>query len=255
VSPAQAPAPTTTVPDDLPAAAPTTAPPQTSAPPASVPTTSTSTTSTTSTTLGAAALSVSAGELAYGDADASRTLVVRNTGGRPLDIAFTRSSGALSVSPAGTNLTPGQEAAFTVGLDRSGMDEGPVGEQLRVLGSNDGSQLVDVPVAVTGSVRRPPTASLTLSKTTFQNACNSSNATSVVTVTANDDAGIDTIVLQWTGPPGNAGSKPVNGTTATLGPFPPGVTGTGQVFVVVTDVNGNSATSPSRTFTVQPCPG
>lgn len=230
---------------------PETEPPGVAPPP---PGSSPGTTPTTTSPPAPGNLALSTGQLDFGDATTTRTLAVTNTGGRPVSMSATDSSPALTVSPSAASIAPGDTVTLTVALDRSSLPEGPIAESVTITGHDGTSAVADDDVPVAGTVRRPPSVgSLTIQPSVFQTTCNRSNSTATVTVPVSDDSGIASVILHWSGP-GGAGSKQIRSSgNGVLGPFTEW--GTAEAWVVVTDVHGNSATSPRAGFEVQPCPG
>ncbi|HWJ62894.1 MAG TPA: RNA polymerase sigma factor [Acidimicrobiales bacterium] len=105
------------------------------------------------------------------------------------------------------------------------------------------------PPVIGGTSRSPAGA--------MQTSCNPANDTRTITVTASDDRGVAQVVLRWTQAGGGTGqlamSRSGSTWTATLGPFanPGSVT----YRAVATDTDGVTATSPSASVGVDPCPG
>jgi RNA polymerase sigma factor (sigma-70 family) len=105
----------------------------------------------------------------------------------------------------------------------------------------------------------PVVAALVRSGTaTLQTTCNPDNDTRTVTVSATDDVALAAVVLRWDHGGSGPGQRTMvrqSGSTwrATLGPF--GEVGTVTLRVVATDSAGQSASTPTVSVDVEPCPG
>ena len=93
----------------------------------------------------------------------------------------------------------------------------------------------------------------------MQTACNPANDTRTITVSATDDRGITAVVLRWSHQNGSSGQRAMTRSgstwTAAIGPFADTAAGHVTYRAVATDTNGATASSPSATVHVEPCPG
>lgn len=105
---------------------------------------------------------------------------------------------------------------------------------------------------------QPPTVGATTRSPAgaMQTSCNPANDTRTISVAATDDRGVAQVVLRWTGPDGpgqRTMARSGSAWVATLGPFTNA--GTASYRAVATDVDGSSASSPTTSIAVDPCPG
>jgi len=90
----------------------------------------------------------------------------------------------------------------------------------------------------------------------MQTSCNPVNDTRTISVAATDDRSLAQVVLRWTGPDGSGQRTMARSGSvwvATLGPF--ANAGSALYRAVATDVDGASASSPTASIAVDPCPG
>ena len=108
------------------------------------------------------------------------------------------------------------------------------------------------PITVRLTKGKPPTVGR---PSLGASSCGSGGRTVKVSASASDASGLDSVVLKWTGPSGS-GRATMSGSgsswSGAMGPFPVG--GKVTLSVTATDKRGNSATGPSTTTNVDPCP-
>ena len=138
--------------------------------------------------------------------------------------------------------------------------EKPLGPSLKAVLISPPEAPADVqfqPTAVSAP-NQPPTVGATTRSPTgaMQTSCNPANDTRTISVAASDDRGVAQVVLRWSGPDGS-GQRTMTRSgsvwVATLGPFTNA--GTASYRAVATDVEGSSASSPTASIAVDPCPG
>jgi RNA polymerase sigma factor (sigma-70 family) len=113
---------------------------------------------------------------------------------------------------------------------------------------------------ITLAPNQPPSIGATTRSspgTNMQTTCNPANSTRTVSVTVTDDRGVASVVLRWSGAAAGQRTMARVGTSntwqATLGPFT--AAGTVTYRAVTTDTSGVTATSPTASVAVDPCPG
>jgi RNA polymerase sigma factor (sigma-70 family) len=191
-----------------------------------------------------AVLTVSTGSIDLGRRATTATVVVGNDGGSVLAWTATAPAGWLSVSPTSGQLEPGATTTLTITADRSHLSEGRSTADVVVSG---GGQSRTVTVTATREV--PPVVG---APTTGANP----SCQVPVTVSASDESGLASVTLFWSGPSGK-GQVAMSGSGSTwsaeIGPV--NVGGNITMYAVARDTRGNTATGPSRTIYVNPCPG
>lgn len=191
-----------------------------------------------------AVLTVSTGSIDLGRRGTSGSVVVGNDGGEPLSWTATTSVGWISVAPASGELDGGATATLAVTADRSRLSEGRSTGSVVISGAGQSRT-----VTVTATEERNPVVG---APTTGANP----SCQVPVTASVSDDSGLDSVTLFWSGPSGkgqvamsNSGSR----WSAEISPV--NVGGNITMYVVARDTRGNTATGPSRTIYVNPCPG
>jgi RNA polymerase sigma factor (sigma-70 family) len=179
--------------------------------------------------------------------------------------ATTVSAGPTTTSPAATTsavpaTTPAQAGSTTT---RPGEVAGPgdpaAGPQVTVPPSIVGPPVTLAPgTTVPSAPNQPPTVGATTRSPTgaMQTSCNPVNDTRTISVAATDDRSLAQVVLRWTGPDGSGQRTMARSGSvwvATLGPF--ANAGSASYRAVATDVDGASASSPTASIAVDPCPG
>jgi len=226
---------------------PTTAAQQTDAAPAPTETPATPS-PTPSESLGTpGTIEVSTQVLDLGAAKTSASLRLTNAGDRPVGFRVGTSIAWLSVSPVAGELAGGQSTNVRVTADRSGLAEGASVGNVSVVW--DGGS---APVTVRLTTKTPPTVGR---PTVLRTVCTQGGRTVVVSASASDDSGVESVVLTYSGPSG-AGSRTMtrsdNGWTGAIGPLPVG--GTLTMRATATDRRGTSARSATTRTSVDPCP-
>jgi RNA polymerase sigma factor (sigma-70 family) len=174
------------------------------------------------------------------------TLTVTNKGGTAVRYDVVIEDAWLSAAPASGSLKPGQSRSVTVSAARDLLPEGPSQGGLTVIWDKG---TVAVPVA---AARETPPAIGAVS--VVRSACGQAGRTVYVAAPIDDESGIGSASVTWTGPSASGASdlKPSGGVWAgTIGPFAVG--GTVQLVVVATDTRGNTA-QRSASISVDPCP-
>jgi RNA polymerase sigma factor (sigma-70 family) len=203
------------------------------------------------------------GEALVADGSATTTLAPTGDGASTTEddpgTTTTIEERATTTSPSGT--TPAGAGATTVPgqvVDPADPAEGP---QPTVPPSIGAPPVTMVPTtAAPTAPNQPPSVgstSRTPAGSSMQTSCNPANDTRTITVPVSDDRGVAEVVLRWTQAGGGSGQRAMSrsgGTwTAELGPF--AASGSVTYRAVATDSDGASASSPSATIAVDPCPG
>lgn len=195
----------------------------------------------------AGTLTVSTQLVDLGRERTSAAVRLTNTGGESVSYRVTTSTPWLAVSPGSGAVAAGEGGSVGVTATRSNLPEGAASGTVTI--SWDRGR---VPVTVRLVEERTPVVGR---PSTGRSTCGQGGRTVIVSSTASDEAGLDSVVLKWTGPsgPGSAAmSASGSGWTAPMGPFPVG--GPVTMSVTATDKRGNSTTGPSTTASVDPCP-
>ncbi len=201
----------------------------------------------TDTVQTAGTLVVSTQVVDLGRTKASAPVRLTNTGERSVGYRVTTSTPWLAIAPAGGELPGGRSADVRVTADRSALSDGKAAGTVTI--SWDRGNL---PVAVRISAGQPPTVGRPAIGRTI---CGQGGRSVVVSTTATDDSGVDSVIMKWTGPSGSgssAMSRSGSAWSTTIGPFPVG--GAVSLQATATDQRGNSATGPLTRTTVDPCP-
>jgi RNA polymerase sigma factor (sigma-70 family) len=170
-----------------------------------------------------------------------------NTGDQTRTYQVSTSKPWLTVSPASGPLAPGGSEDITVKADRSRLPEGAATGSLTVTWEGGSA-----PVTVRLTQEKPPTVGR---PSLGASACGAAGRTVKVSAPVSDDSGLDSVVLQWTGPsgPGRATMSPSGSAwSGDMGPFAVG--GKVTLSVTATDEQGNATTGPSTSTNVDPCP-
>ena len=189
-------------------------------------------------------LTVSTARVDLGSRRSAGSFTVTNTGGAPISFLATPSTGAIGVSPASRVLAPRKSATVAVTANRTRLAEGAIAETISI-DSGVGRSVVKVVGTneVAPAVGRPRTGA--------DPSCDVP-----VSVRVSDQSGLATVRLRWTSTSGS-GSMLMHRSgdhwVGTMGQF--GTAGDVTYRVTATDTRGNTATGPSRTTFVLPCPG
>ncbi|MEO6472220.1 MAG: sigma-70 family RNA polymerase sigma factor [Aeromicrobium sp.] len=186
---------------------------------------------------------VSTSSIDLGRNSNNSSVTLTNPGGLTVGYQVASGSDWLSASPAGGSIDPGKSARVDISAARSKVGEGKSTSNI-VVTWKGGRATVKVSLEeerapIVGRPSAGPNPS-----------CNVP-----VSVSVSDESGLNSVILRWTGPSGS-GSKAMSHSgsrwAAQMGPISVG--GSVTIRVTATDVRGNSATGPSRTFAVDPCP-
>lgn len=204
--------------------------------------TTTTAPSTSTTTLAPGRLSLSTTTVDLGATETTRSIQVRNTGGRPLTWDVGGDPGAFTVSADPGTLPPGATAVVVVSIDRSNLREGDISAVVTIGGPGGGA------VTLTARVEQPP---IVFGITpTF--ACVGEPTNTRATVI---EASQVSVSLSWSGPAsGSAAMGPgrTPGVWEATPAYP--VVGTYLLTVRATDARGNVGTATS-TLVVDICIG
>jgi RNA polymerase sigma factor (sigma-70 family) len=207
-------------------------------------TSATPTPSTTSIAPAPAVLTVSSGSVDLGRRATSGSVVVGNSGGDPLSWTAASSVGWISLTPASGELDGGSTTTLTITAVRSRLPEGRSTGSVVISGAGQSRT-----VTVTATEERSPVVG---APTTGANP----SCQVPVTASVSDESGLDSVTLFWSGTSGK-GQVAMSGSgtrwSAEIGPVSVG--GNITMYVVARDTRGNTATGPSRTIYVNPCPG
>jgi RNA polymerase sigma factor (sigma-70 family) len=200
--------------------------------------------STTSISPAPAALTVSTGSIDLGRRATTGSVIVGNSGGEPLSWTATADADWISISPASGELEGGSTTTLTITAVRSRLPEGRSTGSVVISGAGQSRT-----VTVTATEERDPVVGA---------PSTGANPSCQVPVTASvsDESGLASVTLFWSGPSGK-GQVTMSGSgrswSAEIGPV--NVGGNITMYVVARDTRGNTATGPSRTIYVNPCPG
>jgi len=192
-------------------------------------------------------LAVSTQLINLGSEGTSAPVLLTNTGDAPVTFRVGTSVPWLSVSTAGGSIPGGGNTTLVVAAQRSNIAEGRASGSISIVW--DGGA---VPVKVRLTQGQGPTVGR---PSLGASSCGSGGRTVKVSAAASDDSGLASVVLRWTGPsgPGRATmSASGSSWSGAMGPFAVG--GNVTLSVTATDTKGNSATGPSTTTNVDPCP-
>ena len=176
----------------------------------------------------------------------TRTLTLRNPGGRAVTFRITAADGWLSAIPASGTLAPGASREVTVAAQRAGLPEGASASGLAVRWDRGTTS-----IGVTASRAEPPVIG---APSVLRSTCGAGGRTVVLTVPVSDESGVDSASVHWVGP-AQSGTTALgasgSGYAGAIGPFTVG--GTVQLTVTATDSLGNTA-KRSASISVDPCP-
>lgn len=226
--------------------APATAGPATDPTPSPTKATKTPTATPTPTETSAApgTIVASTTSISLGSNNSSSSVTLTNSGGLPVDYRAAAGAGWLSASPSTGRLAAGASAKVAIKADRGDVGEGGSSGTIDVTWPGGRSQVkVSLVEERAPSIGRPSTGS-------------NPSCEVPVKVSVSDDSGLSSVILRWSGPNGSGSasmSRSGSGWGATMGPFTLG--GSVTMKVTAKDKRGNQATGPSRTFSVNPCPG
>jgi RNA polymerase sigma factor (sigma-70 family) len=188
------------------------------------------------------ALVVSTTSISLGRSGSTSTITLTNTGGLPVDYRLTSSAAWLSASPSTGRVEAGASSRLAVRADRGDVREGASAGTIGISWATGSAQVkVSLVEERNPKVGQP---SAVASRTCTSNP---------VQVSVSDESGLSSVVLRWSG--AGSGSKtmrPGSVWTADMGQFANG--GSVTMRVTATDKRGNTATGPSRTINVDPCP-
>jgi len=175
------------------------------------------------------------------------SLTLTNKGGTGVSYDVEVGDAWLSAAPVSGSLKPGQSRSVTVSAQRGGLPEGSSQGGLTVTW-DDGT----VAIAVTAARETPPTIGAV---SVVRSACGQAGRTVYVSVPIQDEAGVASASLTWSGP-GRSGTSVLSGVggdlwAGSLGPFSAG--GQVQLEVVAADTRGNQA-QRTGSITIDPCP-
>jgi hypothetical protein len=144
---------------------------------------------------------VSATTVDLGSALDQSRVVLTNTGEQPLEWALRGELTPFVWSTTGGELLPGASTELMIGIDRDGLPEGGLRQDVEISSSGDGDAVITVAVAVD----RPPIVTPLRFSSTL--ACPA--PVDLVTVTVVDESRITSVELTWTGV-GVAGTARMN---------------------------------------------
>jgi RNA polymerase sigma factor (sigma-70 family) len=188
-------------------------------------------------------LTVSTTSISLGRSGSSSTFTLTNTGGLPVDYRLTSSAGWLSASPPTGRVEAGVSSQVAIRADRGDVGEGLSSGTIGISWDTGRAQVKvslveeNKPVVGRPSTRSTPSCEVP------------------VTVSVSDESGLSSVKLRWSGDAGSGSatmSRSGSSWKATMGTFSVG--GTVTMRVTATDKRGNTATGPSRTISVDPCP-
>ena len=188
-------------------------------------------------------ITVSSTSIDLGRRGSSASVTLTNPGGLPIGFQVTSGSGWLSASPSSGTLDPGKAARVDLRAARSRVSEGRSTGNLFITWKGGRATVnVSLDEERDPNVGRPSAGS--------NPSCNVP-----VSVSVSDESGLASVVLHWSGPNGSHNrvmSRSGSLWKVTMGEFSVG--GSVTMRVTATDKRGNSATGPSRTISVNPCP-
>jgi RNA polymerase sigma factor (sigma-70 family) len=191
-----------------------------------------------------AVLTVSTGSIDLGRRARTGTVTVGNTGGEVLTWTASPTARWLTVSPSSGQLDGGATSTLTITADRSQLPEGRSTASVVISGAGQSRT-----VTVTATEERAPVVG---TPTTGA----SPSCQVPVTVSASDESGLASVTLFWSGPSGRGQlAMSGSGTTWSAEIGPVNVGGDFAMYAVARDTRGNTATGPTRTVYVNPCPG
>lgn len=209
-----------------------------SAPVPSTPTSSVVLPTTPPTTAAAPGqLTVSRRSVDLGARGTRESVLLGNSGELPIDYALDPQAGWLAAGPAQGRLEGGATVEVTVTADRTGLAEGEHAADLRI-GWDRGTRTVQVFLVE----EHPPVVGRPVIP-------RGAGCSFPVTASVTDESGLDEVTLHWSGPASGSVSMQDGAATVriTLG-------GDYTFTVVARDSRGNTATGPSVTQQINPCP-
>lgn len=197
-----------------------------------------------------AALTLSSTDVDLGADQERATITVGNSGEAPLDWDASASVAWLSLEPAGGRVDGGGSIQLSVAADRAGLPEGPA-QAIIALSTNAGA----VEVRVRLVVERPPEVASKGASPSPLVVKGCEPATASVSAVVDDESGVESVALRWTGPDGATGDTAMTADgrtwTGALGPF--AEPGTVTWSIAATDTRGNTAETGSSQLPVEPC--
>jgi hypothetical protein len=143
-------------------------------------------------------LTVSTQLIDLGSDGTSAPVRLTNTGDAAVTFRVTTSKPWLTVSPAAGSISGGGSATVVVSARRSGLSEGKASGAVAIRWDNG-----TVPITVRLTHGEPPTVGR---PSVVRTVCGQGGRTVVVSATASDDSGVDSVVLKWAGPSGSGNS-------------------------------------------------
>lgn len=189
-------------------------------------------------------LTVSTTAIDLGRRSTSGSFTIGNSGGSLLSWAASTSAAWLDLSAGSGTLTGGASTPLGVSIDRSRLPEGRSTATVVVSGAGQSRAVTVTAVEERAPVVGPPSTGP------------SPSCEVTVTASVRDESGLSAVTLHWSGP-GGAGTATMSGAGSTwsaqIGPISTG--GSYTMYVVARDTRGNTATGPTRSIYVNPCPG
>jgi len=205
-------------------------------------------TTTTQVSPAAPSLALNVTSLNLGSAGTSGSVTLANTGGISTDWSSSHGNPVYQLSPSSGTLAPGAEVDIAITLNRSGLDEGDIPDQVMFASDGTGTTLT-----LAAAVEVPPViGTVTVSRRLiFAGDFCSVPQTTTVTASVQDDSGLSSVTAWWgTETEPFMGSFPmtlVGGEyQGDVGPFsdvpasPPFI----WIQVIAIDVRGNQAVAP-----------
>jgi RNA polymerase sigma factor (sigma-70 family) len=187
-------------------------------------------------------LAVSTRSIDLGRSDTRATFGLTNTGGLPVDYQVSSRTAWLRVTSIGGRLSDGGSTSVGVVADRIKVPEGA--STGRVLVTWDGGSLT---VRVRLTEERDPVVGA-------PSVPAGSSCDVTVTVRATDESGVGSVRLAWSGPGGSGTARMARAASAWSATVHISIGGSYTFRATATDGRGNTATGPSTTIDVNPCP-
>lgn len=206
-------------------------------------TTPTPTPTPSETTKAPGVLVVSTKSISLGRSGSTSTITLSNTGGLPVDYRLTSSTAWLSASPSTGRVEAGTSLQVALRADRGDVREGSSSGTIGISWVSGSAEVKVSLVEEHNPVVGQPSAGAT-------STCTSNP----VSVSVSDESGLASVVLRWSGAGSGSATMRSRGSlwVADMGQFANG--GRVTMRVTATDSRGNTATGPSRTVNIDPCP-
>jgi RNA polymerase sigma factor (sigma-70 family) len=204
-------------------------------------------TTTTQVSPASPSLALNVSSLNLGSAGTSGSVTLVNTGGISTDWSLSHDNPVYQLSPSSGTLAPGAEVDIAITLNRSGLDEGDIPDQIIFASDGTGTTLT-----LAASVEVPPMiGTVTVSRRLIFAGGTCLQKTTTVAASVQDDSGLSSVTAWWgTETEPFMGSFPmslVGGVyQGDVGPFsevpasPPFI----WIQVIAIDVRGNQAVAP-----------